>query len=153
MKRTNTIIILFLICAVIICSLTGCGERYDVKKLITSLEKACDSLDVDGILDCLNPRTVDPLRTTLALLGVSDLNSVLEELGNLLDLEEFEGLDSADVIRSLKFEPFDFQFNSDKTDCEVYTKVYYTVNGQELETDVLLYCSEIRDHWYIMDIH
>ena len=153
MKRLKTILILLLVFAMLSCCLTGCGERSGINKLIRSFEKSCTRLDASGMMDCLNPRSIGQLRTTLALLGITDIDEILLELLDAFGLMDDVGKDAVDFFRSIEIDPHDYDFNSDKSECVVTSMIEYSINGQKIKMEAYILCVNLGSHWYIEDIY
>lgn len=56
MKKTVSIVLAFVFAFICIIPLAGCSnEEEQIQILMTEFEYSCNTLDVDGILDCIHP--------------------------------------------------------------------------------------------------
>ena len=149
MKKKMVKAVALVMVVVLLVSLGGCGQKGDIKKLMSRFETACQSLDVEGIMDCLDPTIIKPLRSILGILGMGDLSGALGDVIDALGLTGIPDISSVDALQDLRLTPTDYSFGSDKTSCAVTTEIAYTLGGQEYTATVVLNCIQVDDVWYI----
>ena len=70
MVRKNKIILVSLI-LIITLSISGCGEEKQCANQVQSFVSACNELDAEGILSCMDPSIADPIRITFGVIGTA----------------------------------------------------------------------------------
>lgn len=79
-----------LLSVLLIVSLSGCkgggivGKSAECKSLINKFEKSCNEVDIQAILDCIDPKISDPIKAIVAIGGMVTDN-VDEYLGDILE--------------------------------------------------------------------
>ena len=151
MKKRNGLrtVALLLVTVLLLGLLSGCASS-GVRKVISKFEKACQELDADTMLDCLNPTITNPLGDVLDFFGVDSLNSALSGVVKVLGVIDFKDDAPEDVLKTLKIKCKDFDFNDAKDACTVTAQLSYTVDGEKVEKTVLIKCEQVDDAWYIM---
>ena len=151
MKKRNGLrkLALLLVTVLLLGLLSGCASS-GVRKVISKFEKACQELDADTMLDCLNPTITNPLGDVLDFFGVDSLNSALSGVVKVLGVIDFKDDAPEDVLKTLKIKCKDFDFNDAKDACTVTAQLSYTVDGEKVEKTVHIKCEQVDDAWYIM---
>lgn len=151
MKKRNGLrtVALLLVTVLLLGLLSGCASS-GVRKVISKFEKACQELDADTMLDCLNPTITNPLGDVLDFFGVDSLNSALSGVVKVLGVIDFKDDAPEDVLKTLKIKCKGFDFNDAKDACTVTAQLSYTVDGEKVEKTVLIKCEQVDDAWYIM---
>lgn len=130
--------------------LVGCGEKSDVKNMIERFESSVSTLDLDGVMDCVNPSVIKPIRGFLSLMGVEDVNQVVADLFLELGFSyAFDTIVDQGMVEDFKIEPTEYRFYNDKNDCVVTVRISYYLAGEYYETGVDVDCSRINEQWYI----
>ena len=70
MAGRNKIILLSLIIMITL-FISGCGEEKKCANQIQSFVSACNELDAEGILSCMDPSIADPIRITFGVIGTA----------------------------------------------------------------------------------
>ena len=86
MAGRNKIILLSLIIMITL-FISGCGEEKKCANQIQSFVSACNELDAEGILSCMDPSIADPIRITFGVIGTltgKELNDVLDGIIHIL---------------------------------------------------------------------
>ena len=152
MKNTLKRVLCAVMALMMLVTIASCGAKSDVNKLIDTFEASCVELDTDGILDCMNPDVVDPVRSVLDLLGVKDLDKILEALVDIIAFVDFKDDDPKSVLETLKIKPENHVFNDAEDECTVTASVSYTVDGSEVTDVVSFKCILVDEAWYISRI-
>lgn len=154
MKRIRTRIIaaVLIVLTAALC-LTGCGgSESDIKSMLGRFEKACQEVDVEGMMDCIDPDIIAPVRTVLGMLGVDELNKYAGQVMGVLGLVDIQGESPEDIIKTIKITPKEFSFNEDKTGCDVETEVSYQFNGATSAAAITVKCVLDDGAWYIRSV-
>lgn len=146
MRRAAAVI---LMAAVLLSLLAGCGPKNDVKSTISEFESACQSLDVKGMLECINPTVSKPILGALNLFGVEDTSGTLEQLVGALDLFDDAGQVTEELVQSIRIKPNNYAFNDAKDKCTVTAELSYGDGDSKIITLQMILKDE---SWYISDI-
>ena len=135
--------------AVLLSLLAGCSPKNDVKSTISKFESACQSLDVKGMLACINPTVAKPILGALDLFGVEDTSGTLEQLAGVLDLFDDAGQATEELVQSIRIKPDNYVFNDAKDKCTVTAELSYGDGDSKIITLQMILKD---DSWYIADI-
>ena len=102
MRRTIRIIALLLAVTLLSAMLAGCSlekvfnkDKREISELLSDFESACNSMDVDAMLDCLSPKITDKIEAALDVYGLftdKDAQDVIDGISkNLTDDSESIG--------------------------------------------------------------
>ncbi len=152
MKKTAKRVLCALLIACLVLTAAACGAKSDVNQLIDSFEAACVELDTSAMLDCMNPSVANPVRTVLDLLGVKDLDKILDALVDVIAFVDFKDDNPVDVLATLKIKPENHVFNDAEDECTVTASVTYTADGEEVTDVVSFKCILVDEVWYISRI-
>ena len=148
MKKFARVAAIALAAVLMLVVLTGCTNS-GVKKTISSFESACQSLDVRGMLECVNPTISKPLLGALNLLGVEDTSGLLDDVVNALGMFDNAGESTEEFVKSIQIKPSDYAFNGDKDECDVTATLSY---GESKEKEITIHMILKNDVWYISKI-
>lgn len=137
-----------LMAAMMLTLLTGCAKS-KVKNAISEFESACQSLDVVGMLECINPTVSKPILDAMNLLGIEDTSKLLDELVGILNLFEGAGEATEELVQSIKIEPVSYEFNDSSDRCTVTARLSCGEDSTEDITIELVLKDEV---WYISSI-
>ena len=150
MKKAIIMSLAFLLIAM---QLTGCGASGECKAVVEKFETACNELDVNGILDCMNPTVAEPIKTGLNFLsGIVQQGSqeLMDLIGNaLLSSEQTEG---EDVDASEMFGSMDIEVKNCKVDKDtavVQAEITFNAFGKEITKQAELDMIQKEEAWYI----
>ena len=120
--------------------------KENVEVLIGDCTKACHDMDVEAILDCVNPKLADPMRSMLKVAGVSGKSD--EELLELVcTYMGAEAADYGEFCETLSTEIEDVQIHGEKADATV--KYSFEQAGQTFEGEAAVTCTRVDGKWYI----
>ena len=142
-----------LLSVLLIVSLSGCkgggivGKSAECKSLINKFEKSCNEVDIQAILDCIDPKISDPIKAIVAIGGmVTDnvdeyLGDILEQFGSSIsEITGGSGGSAKDIVASMKLTPKKYML--DKKDGSVKCKAEFEVNG--MKTTKMLKISVVK---------
>lgn len=156
-KKLIHIISLALCIAVLSVSLSGCGQKSKVDKLISDFEAACQSANVEKILGCCDPNVIEPLLSVMGLFGadaetLSGIVYAAIGTGILasLDAGDTSGVDALlDFLGSISIKATNYKFNDSKDRCEVTVIYTRNVQGESRSDDGTLSCVLREGEWYL----
>lgn len=158
MKKTMKII---MTCFVFLFLLCGCSQEQksnrEINELISKFETACQSADVSGISDCLDPSFTGPVNMLMSAFdadfdmvdGVVDY--ILSDASFMAEYSEYR--DNRDklveVLHSLKIRPVEYEYNESKNRCTVKANVSVDFDGETKSEESYLYCVLKNEAWYL----
>lgn len=155
MSRENKIIILCFIIFIIL-SISGCGEEKKCANQVQSFISACNELDAEGILSCIDPSIADPVRITFGVIGTltgNELNDLLDGIINILikGMQIFNNEIKIDQIfssMSIEIE----EIKVDGTYAKVKGKASFHLFGKLVKKKMTIDMKETDQVWYIVEI-
>jgi hypothetical protein len=123
--------------------------RENVEALIGDCTEACHDMDLDAILDCVNPKLADPMRSMLKVAGVSGKSDeeLLELVGTYMGAE---AANYSEFCETLSTEIGDVQIHGEKADATV--KYTFEQNGQTYAGEAAVNCTRVDGKWYITSL-
>lgn len=140
---------LVLAVALILSTMAGCASS-EVRKVVSNFEQACQTMDTNGMLACLNPTITKPLIGLMSLVGVESLDGVMDLLVEVVDVIDFSDVPAEDVLKTLNIKCDDLAFNDAKNSCTVAATISFVFKGETKEQDVSIKCEIVDGEWYIM---
>lgn len=141
---------LILISLVIGLSSCGAKKKEDLTNLITEFEYSCNTLDVDAILDCIDPRVSDNIKLLMGVYGMfsdKDIDEVIDELSESLIGDS--SISGNDFFSSVKIDVQDIVVEDNEA--LVTTYVEYVIAGETFNRVAEFYCVYYMDKWYVSD--
>lgn len=135
-------------------SLVGCGSAKREKEILKTLDRfeaACHSLDVNAILDCLDPDYARPISGVLSVVSLfTDTSEWLPKAFNLLFGQDE---DPEQFMSAVTFE--NPEVSSKKSNAVVEADLTANVAGRVLsyKVEVKMIYEKDKDEWYISGIH
>ena len=129
--------------------LSGCGgASKEVNNLMTEFEHACNTLDIDAMLNCIDPTVADPVKVGLSLYGMfaqNDNDKTLDQIAGGLSGDP--KLNGNEFFSSIKIEVKKTSVKGDNATVE--TNIQYKLLGQNYNRDASFTCIEKSGKWYI----
>ena len=152
MKKTVTVIVSVLLIAAMMFSFAGCGAKGKVKATIKDFQKACNELDIEAAINCLDPSVSNLLNLGAGLLGAltgADAESMFDSLSSILasTAESF----GADSFKTLKIKVKDVAANDSTADAKVEFS-YKTDSGEEKTADGTISLKSTDEGWKITGV-
>lgn len=147
-RRITAVLAIITLLAVL---MTGCGDKSEIKGVISDFEKACNKLDLNDMLECIDPAISGPIKMATGIVGLfSNTNSdeMLERLSDILTSGTAGG--GKDFFSSIEITVDDIDISGDKA--EVGATLKYTVAGEDHETETVFKCVKSEDEWYISSL-
>lgn len=154
MKKMKSILLVLVIsfASVMLC---GCGDKGDIKGLMKEFESACNDLDIDAMLDCLNPKIADTVNTTLGLVGMftdTDTDTMLDSISKALLGGTEEGENGSEFFSTIQIDVE--EIDAGKNSATVDVEISYEVNGETIDKPAEFTCnySDEDEKWYISNV-
>lgn len=129
--------------------LCGCGNsKSEIQKLMTQFEHSCNALDINAILDCIDPEISDKIKLATGIAGLftdKNSNELMEELAGMLTGDS--SLNASDFFSSIKIETSDIKTNKQAGTANAI--VEYRIAGENFKKETSFKYIYAADKWYI----
>ena len=150
-------------CLLVVCMLlpvfTSCEtepkENMIISNRIQDFVVKCNTLDLDGILRCLDPEISEPIAT--AISGIEIISGMagkevtkedmLDTVTNFLLSER--GLDATEFFESIEVEVLSVMFDETATNAIVNCNIFYAISDINFARQGVVYLRREIDTWYI----
>ena len=150
MKRIATVL-LALSLSITLCA---CGDKSEIRDTIDDFEEACQELDLNDLLECIEPSTAATLRAGAGLLGNLTGQSSAELLDSVVPFLFGENYGDSDFLNSIDIEIEDVAVNEDTA--TAMGTVSFLFHGKTVVKNadfrLVKQGSEKDTDWYITDI-
>ncbi|GEM_PF-7083769 len=148
MKKTMKRVVLVCWCATLLVMLSACSpETGKIKKTLADFQAASEALDIEGMLECVDPDVAQPIRKTVtaytALTG-TDPRELLPTVVQMVFGEESDGEKLMDHI-SIKKPKLHISGDTAQVECELHI----TTEDSSYSRDTVIRMKKIDDKWYI----
>ena len=137
----------------IIMILTGCAAtgKSECKAVIKEFQNACNTLDINTMLDCIDPEIAEPGRLFISLMG-EDPTEILDlfSQGLIFGMNMYGG-EAAEIFESFKIEVE--RIAMENTYAVADCKVSCLVEGEVIESSAEVTMELIGEEWYIVNIY
>ena len=154
MKRMKRVAALAL---ALMLSLTLCacgGDRAEIKRTLNDFEHACQTMDLNELLDCIEPSTASTFRTGAGLIGALTGQSSTELLDSVVPFLFGESYADSAFLNSIEIEIEGIAVTDDAA--TAMGTVSFLINGETLVKDTTFRLVKQGDKesqaWYISDI-
>ena len=152
MKKAVIKIVSVAMIAVLLFSLAGCGDKGAIKATIKDFEKACNEMNVEAAIDCIDPSISGVLKLGAGLVGGisgKDADGVFESLSSLLS----SGAESlgVDGFKTLKVKVNDIAAADSSATAKV-TLTYTGHSGEEKTKDATVNLKNSSEGWKISGV-
>ncbi|MEG2698614.1 MAG: hypothetical protein RR951_06770 [Ruthenibacterium sp.] len=150
MKRKIALVLIASLAAML---LTGCSSNKSAcKNTIQEFALACNSQDVNGILDTINPDIADPIKVMVGVSGlVGDTklsyDVILEQLSGYIGETNMNGVALSDALNSIMLTVEKVKVKSKKA--VALCEMECTVAGVPIEREINIYLVKKSGQWYI----
>ena len=152
MTRIFKKIVLFALLAVLVLSMSACGgEQSEIKALTTRFEKSCNKLELNEMLDCIEPDVAQGVKAITGVIGMftdADTDELLDKFGAMLFSEMPEN--SKEFFSSIKITVNDVEV--DKDNATASAEIAYEISGEESVANAYFEYVRIEEEWYITNL-
>lgn len=135
-------------------TLCACGDKSEIRDTINDFEEACQELDLNDLLECIEPSTASTLRAGAGLLGNLTGQSSAELLDSVVPFLFGENYSDSTFLNSIDIEIEDIAVN--ETSATAMGTVSFLFNGETVVKNadfrLVKVGSEKDADWYIADI-
>ena len=146
--KIKGIVIVMLIAALVL-SLCGCSnDKGEIENLMTEFEYSCNELDIDAMLDCIDPAISDKIKLATGIASMftnKDSDELTEELVGMLTGDS--SLNADDFFSSIKIETKDIKTKKDSGTANAV--VEYRIAGEKFKKEATFTYVYNMEKWYI----
>lgn len=153
MRRVMSFLLAGALMASMLVALTGCSakDQKEIKVLMTEFQTACNELDFNGVLGCLNPKVADAVHAAVGVLGMFAQVDATEMFDGLSAYLSSSDLGGTDFFKSIKIDVEKVDVKDDAA--TVTATVRYTVSGKETSRQATFACIRYAEEWYISNLN
>lgn len=149
MKKSIAVILSIIIALICIIPTAGCDtNNEEIRNLMTEFEYSCNTLDVDGILDCIHPDITNKIKVAMGIYGMfsgSDSSDLLDGLASII---VNNGKVNAEAFfKSIKIDIK--EINNSGSEANVNIDLSYRLGTENITSKAEISCIKQDDKWYI----
>lgn len=148
MRKFFISIVAVILSITVLFSLASCtSANKEIENLMIEFEDACNTLDFNAVLDCINPKVSDKIKLTAGFVGMftdTDTNEMFESLADYLSSDDIGG---TDFFSSIKIEVEDITVEEETA--TVSAILTYLIDGEEVVRESTFNCIYYAEKWYI----
>ena len=151
MKKLKFCSALILIIALSI-SMCACGnQNNEIKTLTNNFENSCNKLDMNAMLDCIDPEISGSVKKLTGLIGMfsdKDTDELLDSFAKVLFSELPEN--SKEFFSSIKIKLGDIEIEEDNASASA--EITYEISGEDNKSNANFEYIRIDEKWYISNL-
>lgn len=134
-------------------SMCACGnQNNEIKTLTKNFENSCNKLDMNAMLDCIDPDISESVKKLTGLIGMfsdKDTDELLDSFAKVLFSELPEN--SKEFFSSIKIKLDNIETAEDSASASA--KITYEISGEENKSNANFKYICIDKKWYISDLN
>lgn len=143
---------IFLIIALSV-SICACdNQNNEIKTLTKNFENSCNKVDMNAMLDCIDPDISESVKKLTGLIGMfsdKDTDELLDNFAKVLFSELPEN--SKEFFSSIKIKLNSVEIEDDKASASA--EITYEISGEENKSNANFKYICIDKKWYISDLN
>ena len=153
MRKSLKNMIVFLLLFVIVLSMSACdNQNNEIKTLTKNFENSCNKVDMNAMLDCIDPDISESVKKLTGLIGMfsdKDTDELLDNFAKVLFSELPEN--SKEFFSSIKIKLNTIEIEDDKASASA--EITYEISGEENKSNANFKYICIDKKWYISDLN
>ena len=137
---------------VLIVSMCACGnQNNEIKTLTQIFENSCNKLDMNAMLDCIDPDISGSVKKLTGLIGMfsdKDTDELLDSFAKVLFSELPEN--SKEFFSSIKIKLDNIEIEEDSASASA--EITYEISGEDNKTNANFEYVCIDEKWYISNL-
>lgn len=133
-------------------SMCACGnQNNEIKTLTKNFENSCNKLDMNAMLDCIDPDISESVKKLTGLIGMfsdKDTDELLDSFAKVLFSELPEN--SKEFFSSIKIKLDNIETAEDSASATA--EITYEISGEENKSNATFEYVSIEGKWYIADL-
>ena len=142
-------LILIIVLTVSICA---CGnQNNEIKTLTKNFENLCNKLDMNAMLDCIDPDISGSVKKLTGLIGMfsdKDTDELLDSFAKVLFSELPEN--SKEFFSSIKIKLDNIEIEEDNASATA--EITYEISGEDNKSNANFEYARIDEKWYISNL-
>ena len=142
-------LILIIVLSVSVCA---CGnQNNEIKTLTKNFENSCNKLDMNEMLDCIDPDISESVKKLTGLIGMfsdKDTDELLDSFAKVLFSELPEN--SKEFFSSIKIKLDNIEIDEDSASATA--EITYEISGEDNKSNANFEYTRIDEKWYISDL-
>ena len=142
-------IVVVMLIATMVLSLCGCSnDKGEIENLMTEFEYSCNELDIDAMLDCIDPAISDKIKLATGIASMftdKDSDELTEELVGMLTGDN--SLNADDFFSSIKIETSDIKTKKETGTANAI--VEYSIASEKFKKEATFEYVYHMEKWYI----
>lgn len=130
----------------------ACGyQNNEIKILTKNFENSCNKLDMNAMLDCIDPDVSGSVRKLTGLIGMfsdKDTDELLDSFAKVLFSELPEN--SKEFFSSIKIKLDNIEIEEDSATASA--EITYEISGEDNKTNANFEYTRIDEKWYISNL-
>ncbi|MBQ8636833.1 MAG: hypothetical protein IJ423_02415 [Clostridia bacterium] len=151
MKKFKNFVALILI-IVLSVSVCACGnQNNEIKTLTKNFENSCNKLDMNAMLDCIDPDISESVKKLTGLIGMfsdKDTDELLDSFAKVLFSELPEN--SKEFFSSIKIKLDNIEIEEDSASASA--EITYEISGEDNKSNANFEYIRIDEKWYISNL-
>ena len=133
-------------------SLCACGsQNNEIKTLTKNFENSCNKLDVNAMLDCIDPDVSGSVKKLTGLIGMfsdKDTDELLDSFAKVLFSELPEN--SQEFFSSIKIKLDNIEIEEDSASATA--EITYEISGEDNKSNANFEYTRVDEKWYISNL-
>lgn len=142
-------LILIIVLSVSVCA---CGnQNNEIKTLTKNFENSCNKLDMNAMLDCIDPDISGSVKKLTGLIGMfsdKDTDELLDSFAKVLFSELPEN--SKEFFSSIKIKLDNIEIEEDNASATA--EITYEISGEDNKSNANFEYTRIDEKWYISNL-
>lgn len=151
LKIQRMLAVVLIICLLL--SMTACKSKSEgIKETLSEFESACRELDVNAMLNCIDPDIAQPIKIGLIVYGKTTGSSIEQTLGEVVTSVFGQNYDPKEFLSNISFE--DMKIKAKKRTAKVKCNIVYNIYGEDFKqkATISMMREEDDEKWYISGI-
>lgn len=151
MRRIHRIAASMCCIMIIMISLCGCSpEASAIRKTLNEFQSAAQSLDAEGMLDCVDPSVAAPIEGAIGALSALTGTETQEILPVILKAVFGEEIDGSTVMEHISVDHPKLRVSGDEADVDC--QLHITTEDSSYTKNTTIHMKKIDDKWYIAGV-
>ncbi len=133
-------------------SMCACGnQNNEIKTLTKNFENSCNKLDMNAMLDCIDPDISGSVKKLTGLIGMlsdKDTDELLDSFAKVLFSELPEN--SKEFFSSIKIKLDNIQIDEDSASATA--EITYEISGEDNKSNANFEYTRVDEKWYISNL-
>ncbi len=133
-------------------SMCACGnQNNEIKTLTKNFENSCNKLDMNAMLDCIDPDISGSVKKLTGLIGMfsdKDTDELLDSFAKVLFSELPEN--SKEFFSSIKIKLDNIE--TDEDSASATAEITYEISGEDNKSNANFEYTRIDEKWYISNL-